>query len=135
MQVNINELTQTVVDTKELEELQHKSKSYDEVGKAYEYYMPNGETQYALGFVRELNRILISNFRPPVDFSKFRDYDLSNFNEHKTKAEAFDDIFRLYIGYEDGWINFPEGQESFVQYIINVCKEYERKEDKDETSV
>lgn len=41
------------------------------------------------------------------------------------KAEAFDEIFRLYIGYEDGWIHFPRGSKSFNKEIINVCKYYE----------
>ena len=41
------------------------------------------------------------------------------------KAEAFDEIFKLYIGYEDGWISFPRGSKSFNKEIINVCKCYE----------
>ena len=41
------------------------------------------------------------------------------------KAEAFDEIFKLYIGYEDGWISFPRGSKSFNKEIINVCKSYE----------
>ena len=41
------------------------------------------------------------------------------------KAEAFDEIFKLYIGYEDGRISFPRGSKSFNKEIINVCKCYE----------
>ena len=41
------------------------------------------------------------------------------------KAKAFDEIFKLYIGYEDGWIHFPRGSKSFNKEIINVCKSYE----------
>jgi len=42
------------------------------------------------------------------------------------KAKAFDAIFKLYIGYEDGWIHFPRGSKSFNKEVINVCKYYER---------
>lgn len=46
-------------------------------------------------------------------------------DEYEAKAEAFDEIFKLYIGYEDGWNNYPKGRMSFYKEIINVCKSYE----------
>src|SRR5699024_2464891 len=46
-------------------------------------------------------------------------------DEYEAKAKAFDEIFKLYIGYEDGWIHFPRGSKSFNKEIISVCKEYE----------
>ena len=46
-------------------------------------------------------------------------------DEYEAKAKAFDEIFKLYIGYEDGWISFPRGSKSFNKEIINVCKCYE----------
>ena len=46
-------------------------------------------------------------------------------DEYEAKAKAFDEIFKLYIGYEDGWISFPRGSKSFNKEIINVCKSYE----------
>src|SRR5699024_6241729 len=49
-------------------------------------------------------------------------------DEYETKAKAFDEIFKLYIGYEDGWISFPRDSKSFNKEIINVCKSYERGE-------
>ena len=49
-------------------------------------------------------------------------------DEYEDKAKAFDEIFKLYIGYEDGWIHFPRGSKSFNKEIISVCKEYESSE-------
>ena len=46
-------------------------------------------------------------------------------SEYEAKAKAFDEIFKLYVGYEDGWIHFPRGSKSFNKEIINVCKYYE----------
>jgi len=46
-------------------------------------------------------------------------------DEYEAKAKAFDEIFKLYVGYEDGWIHFPRGSKSFNKEIINVCKYYE----------
>src|SRR5699024_9974947 len=49
----------------------------------------------------------------------------TKFDEYEAKAKAFDEIFKLYIGYEDGWISFPRGSKSFNKEIINVCKSYD----------
>src|SRR5699024_2828515 len=52
-------------------------------------------------------------------------------DEYEAKAKAFDEIFKLYIGYEDGWIHFPRGSKSFNKEIISVCKSYESGEPND----
>lgn len=44
--------------------------------------------------------------------------------DYEAKAKAFDEIFKLYIGYEDGWINYPRGRMSFNKEIISVCRKY-----------
>ena len=63
-------------------------------------------------------------------YDKIEELDLvytqaSKADEYEAKAKAFDEIFKLYIGYEDGWIHFPRGSKSFNKEIIDVCKCYE----------
>lgn len=70
----------------EYEEVLRKAKAYNEVSKAYQYYMPNEETQHSVALACELNRILIRNFVPPTDFS-VEGFTLRNYNDDIEESE------------------------------------------------
>ena len=98
--------------SKELVRFKYKKDIINCIEESWDYYGKEDEMREVIKELKNVYKIASSAKNAPK-------------SETEKKATAFDEIFKLYIGYEDGWINYPRGKMSFNKAIINVCRDYE----------